>query len=143
MSDAVSTTGMLVRRSPFPAATPAVYTTVPELVTITPPGYSRNKIETSTHNDGSESFVLGIIRQGDLTFRVNWLPENAEHAQILADFNANTKAVWQIAFPSGATFTAPGRVSRFAPVDAPPDAAQQLEITIAWAGPIVFDDGVA
>jgi hypothetical protein len=61
MSLAVSTTGILVKRATV--AAPTVFTTVAELTSVTPPGKSRNKIETTTHNDGSESFVLGIMRQ--------------------------------------------------------------------------------
>lgn len=136
MSNAVSTTGILVERAPFPAAAP--FTTVAELVSVTPPPRGRNKIETSTHNDGTESNVLGIIRQGDMPFRVNWLPgDDPTHDQVEDDFENNTKAVWRVRFPSGVTLTAPGRVSNLSPVDAPPDAAQQADMTIVWAGPIV------
>ena len=137
MSNAVSTTGILVQRAPLPAGT--AFATIAELVGVTPPSRSRNKIETSTHNDGTESNVLGIIRQGDMPFRINWLPgTEATHDILDSDFNNNTKAMWRVLFPSGTTITAQGRVSNFSPVDAPPDAAQQAEITIVWASPLVI-----
>jgi hypothetical protein len=136
MSLAVSTTGILVKRATV--AAPTVFTTVAELTSVTPPGKSRNKIETTTHNAGSESFVLGIMRQKDMSFRINWLPDDATHDTIMDDLDGNVRAVWQVAFPSGITMTAQGRVQRFEPADAPPDAAQQADVTIAWASPLVI-----
>lgn len=136
MSLAVSTTGILVKRATV--AAPTTFTTVSELVSVTPPGKSRNKIETTTHNDGAESFVLGIMRQKDLSFRINWLPDDATHDTLMDDLDNNVRAVWQVAFPSGITITAQGRVQRFEPADAPPDAAQQADVTIAWASPLVI-----
>jgi len=136
MSLAVSTTGILVKRATV--AAPTTFVTVSELTSVTPPGKSRNKIETTTHNDGSESFVLGMMRQKDMSFRINWLPEDATHDTIMDDLDGNVRAVWQVAFPSGITITAQGRVQRFEPADAPPDAAQQADVNIAWASPLVI-----
>jgi hypothetical protein len=114
-------------------------TTIAEIVTLTPPGKSRNKIPTTTHNDGAESSVLGILMQRDPVVRVNWLGDEPTHQQIEADINANARAYWRIDMPSGIKMGGPGRVQRFEPVDAPTDAAQQLEFAIAWAGLVLFE----
>ena len=68
------------------APTTATYTTVAEIVKVTPPGYSRNKMETSTHNDGTESYILGVLRQKDAALTVNYLASDATHASIRAIF---------------------------------------------------------
>lgn len=136
MSNAVSTTGILVRRATL--AAPTVFTTIGEIVSVTPPGFSRNKIETTTHNDGAESYVLGILRQRDPAFRINWVGTDATHDLIVDDLMNNTKAVWQVSMPSGITLTGEGRVSRFEPVEAGLDAAQQVDCGIAWAGPVTL-----
>jgi hypothetical protein len=73
-----------------------------------------------------------------MSFRINWLPDDATHDTIMDDLDGNVRAVWQVAFPSGITMTAQGRVQRFEPADAPPDAAQQADVTIAWASPLVI-----
>ena len=135
MSNAVATTGILVKRATM--AAPTVFTTIAEITKVTPPGKSRNKIETSTHNDGSESSILGILRQKDGAFTINYLAGDATHIQINSDIDTNTKAMWQFAFPSGVTLTGPGRVQSFMPADAPVDGAQQADCVIAWAGPVV------
>lgn len=113
------------------------FTTIGEITKVTPPGKSRNKIETSTHNDGSESFILGLLRQKDCSFTINYIADDPTHIAINNDIDNNLKATWQIAFPSGVLATGPGRIQQFMPADAPTDAAQQADVTIAWAGPVV------
>jgi predicted secreted protein len=112
------------------------YETVGEIVSVTPPGFSRNKIDTTSMNAGAESSVLGILRQKDPSFRINYVGTDATHAEILNDILDNTKANWRILFPSGVKFTGPARVSRFEMVDVPVDAPQQADISLAWAGAV-------
>lgn len=120
---------------------PANFVTLAELTAVTPPQFSRNKIETSTHNEGTESFILGILRQSDPSATINWVGGNATHETLLDDLLGNVKARWQFAMPSGITLTGDARVQAFNPAEAPVDAAQQAEITWAWAGPVVIDTG--
>ena len=103
MSNAVTATGILVQRALI--GTPTVFTTVGELTRATPPGYSRNKIDSSTHNDGAESYILGILRQKDGAFSINYIGSDAMHPAILADILANTKNQWQFLLPSGVKFS--------------------------------------
>jgi hypothetical protein len=77
MSNAVTSTGILIKRAPF--ATPTAFVTIGEITEIDPGGMSRNKIETSTHNDGSESHVLGLLRQSDPSFKINYVAGDATH----------------------------------------------------------------
>jgi len=134
MSNAVSTTGLLVKRALI--ATPTVFVTIGEVVSATPPGFTRNEIDTTTHNDGAESKVLGILRQKNPDFRINWVGADTSHESILDDIMGNVKNQWQFALPSGITMTGPARVRRFEPVDAPTDAAQQADCGLSWAGPV-------
>lgn len=112
-------------------------TDIGEITKASIPGKSRNKIETSTHNDGSESFILGILRQKDGAFTINYLADNATHMAINHDIDNNLKQTWQFALPSGILLTGPARVQSFMPADAPVDGAQQADIVLAWAGPVV------
>lgn len=113
------------------------FVTIGEITKVTPPGKSRNKIETSTHNDGSESNILGILRQKDGAFTVNYLANDATHIAINTDIDLNLKASWRFTFPSGVVMTGPGRVQQFQIADAPVDAAQQADVVLSWAGPVV------
>jgi predicted secreted protein len=129
MSQALATTGILVKREGV---------TVAEIVSVTPPGFSRNKIETSTHNDGTESYVLGILRQKDVAFRVNYLGDDSTHEQLVDDIQNDTLAAWTVLFPSGVQFAGNARVQKFEIVDAPVDAAQQADCGLSWSGPITL-----
>lgn len=117
-------------------ATPA-YQTIGEIKRVLPPGFSRNKIDSSIHNEGVESNVLGMLRQRDCTFDINYVGSNATHQQILADMIANRKAFWQIALPSGILYSARARVGQFNIADAPMDAIQMAACSLVWAEAIV------
>lgn len=114
------------------------YQTIGEIVSVTPPGYSRNKIETSTHNEGRESNVLGILRQRDPAFRINYVGDEQTHIDIVNDIIGNVKNGWAVTFPSGVTFTGDARVQQFNLADAPVDAAQQADVVITWAGAVTM-----
>lgn len=114
----------------------ATFVTIGELTKVTPPGYARNKIETSTHNDGTESYILGILRQKDAAFTINYVAADATHAVMLTDMLNNTKANWKVLFPSGTQFDGSARLQQFQLADAPVDGAQQADMAICWAGPV-------
>ena len=135
MSNAVTSTGILIKRALL--ASPTVFTTIAEITEIDPAGMSRNKIETSTHNDGTESHVLGILRQADPSFKINYLASEATHLAILADIQANTKNQWQILFPSLITRTGPAFVQMFVFDPAPVDGKQGASLTLVWSGVVV------
>lgn len=134
MSSAVTITGILVKRAPF--ATPTAFVTIGEITEIDPGGMSRNKIDTSTHNDGSESHVLGILRQSDPTFKINFLASEATHILILADIANNVKNAWQFLFPSGKTRTGFGYIQQFKFDPAPVDAKQGAMCAITWSSTV-------
>lgn len=134
MSNAVTTTGILIKRALF--ATPTVFTTIGEITEIDPGGISRNKIETSTHNDGSESHVLGILRQADPTFKINYVAGDATHISLLADIAGNVKNSWQILFPSGKSRTGFGFIQLFKFDVAPVDGKQGASLAITWAAAV-------
>lgn len=134
MSQAVTSTGILVRRADI--TTPTLFLTIGEIDMVSPGDLSRNKIETSTHNDGSESHVPGILRKADPTFHINYIGSDVGHALILSDIAANTKAQWQIVYPSGVKRTGPAYVIRFKFDDAPVDGKQGAEVALTWAGAV-------
>lgn len=140
MSEAVSSTGILLFIGN--GASPEVFTDeVPELTTITPPASFRNPLETSTHNDGEESHVLGIRRSDTISGRVNWLVANPIHQQMEADFNAagsGTKRNYRIVYPDGTKVTFGARVERWAPVEATVDSVKAIDFALRKDGPLVW-----
>jgi hypothetical protein len=134
MSNAVTATGILIKRAPF--ATPTAFVTIGELTELDPGGMMRNKIESSTHNDGSESHVLGILRQNDPTMKINYVASDATHITILADITNNVKNAWQILFPSGKSRTGFAYVQQFKFDPAPVDSKQGATLAITWSSTV-------
>lgn len=117
--------------------TVAAFVTVAEITKAGAPGFSRNKLETSTHNDGTESYQLGILRQKDGTLTINYIGGDATHAVLLSDMLNNTKSNWKFLLPSGTQFDGPARVQQFQLIEATVDAIQAADMIITWAGPVV------
>lgn len=134
MSNAVTTTGILIRRALL--ATPTVFTTIGEITEVDPGGMSRNKIETSTHNDGSESHVLGILRQSDPTFKINYVAGDATHIALLSDIISNVKNQYMVLFPSGKVRQGPAYIQMFKFDVAPVDGKQGASLAWTWAGAV-------
>ena len=118
-------------------ATSTGFNTIAEITEVTPGGKSRNKIETSTHNEGTESHVLGILRQADPGLKVNYVGTEQSHVDLLHDIDHNIKSIWQIEYPSGVKRTGEGYVQNFVFDGAPVDGKQAATITLTWAGPVL------
>jgi tail tube protein len=137
MSNAIIGTGILIKAGD--GASPEVFVTVAEIVSLMPPGLSRNEIDVSTHNEGQEAKILGMLRKGQPTFTINWIPNDATHQQIRADILANTKRNWRLTYPPSGTptHTFPARVQKFEVPDVTTDAPLQGTIALTIDGTIV------
>jgi hypothetical protein len=116
--------------------------TVGELTEVTPGGLSRNKIETSTHNDGSESHTLGILRQTDPGMKINYVGSDLTHQAVIADLQNNVRNNWKIVFPSGVSRTGQAYVQKFDFDPAPVDGKQGATLSLTWAGVVTEYAGV-
>lgn len=140
MSNAIIGTGILIKRESAPAS--GVYTTIAEIVSLKPPPLSRNEIDVSTHNAGIEEKLLGMLRQGKVTGKCNWVPTNATHAStgtgMMADLIGNVKSNWRITYPPSGLphWTFPARVQMFELGDMGTDAAMQFDFALTIDGAI-------
>ena len=130
MSNAVTSTGILVYRNGVAIA---------EVTEVTPGGPMRNKLETSEHEDGYESHRLGILRQNDPGFRVNFIAGNSTHMAMMSDLHGNFVQSWMILYPSGIFRTGQGYVQSIVFDPAPVDGKQGAAVTLAWAGQVTDD----
>lgn len=140
MSNAILGTGVLLKRGD--AASPEVFTTLAEIQSLKPPQLSRNEIDVSTHNAGVEEKILGMLRTGQISGVLNWIPSNATHSDsgvgIHADILANIEANWQIAFPDSPStvFTMACRVQLFDPQDITTDSPMLVNFALTVNGAI-------
>ncbi len=132
MSAGISAHGTTIKRNG---------TLIAELRDITPPALTRNTIDTTTHNDGEDSYVVGIRRKGDMTFLINYIgsgeaTHGAASGLVYAWQNA-TKDLYQIDFPDGARWLFSGFVVNIAP-SAPVDGAQTANVSVRAAGAMII-----
>jgi len=138
MPEAISAQGTLIARAP--AATPTVFTTIAELRNITPPPLTRNPIETTSHNEVEESFVVGIRRKGEMTFTIGFVPTNATHDQLTGLEKAwldGSRDIYRITYPDATQWLFSGFVTNIAPA-APVDDGLTADITIRPTGTMTF-----
>jgi len=134
MPDAISAQGTLVARAP--AATPTVFTTIAELRDITPPPLTRNPIETTSHNEAEESFVVGIRRKGEFTFSIGYVGSLATHNEATGLTKAwldGSRDIYKITFPDNTIWLFSGYVTNIAP-SAPVDDGLTADVTIRPTG---------
>lgn len=64
-------------------AVPEAFTTIAEVGDISGPAVSRDTEEVTNHSspDGYEEFITTIKRSGEVTFPINFIPDNPTHDQ--------------------------------------------------------------
>lgn len=134
MSDAISAQGTLVQRAP--AATPTAFVTIGNLHAISGPALSRNPIDTTTHNDPDDSFVVGIRRRGEVSFNIGFLPSGASHGAasgLMKSWLDGARDIWKVVFPDGATWAFSGYIMSISP-SMPVDAELTADVAIRPTG---------
>lgn len=140
MSDAIIATGILLQAGDGGA--PENFVTIAEIVSLKPPQLSRNEIDVSVHNVPSDAKILGMLRKGQVTGTLNWVPTDPTHSSdtggILADILGNVKRNWRIKMPPDGLpyWTMPARVQLFDPQEAGVDAALQVGFALTVDGEI-------
>jgi predicted secreted protein len=115
---------------------PLTYTPVAEVVSITPPGMSRDAIE-ATHlksPGGWKEFIAGMKDGGEASFTLNWAP-SATDALVTA-FNADS-GNYQITFPNGVMLRFAGFFTAYTPPDL---TAEKMEasVTVKVSGAVTL-----
>lgn len=144
MSNAIDSTGILLQAGD--GGNPEQWTTVAEIVALKPPSLSRNEIDVTNHNEGQEAKILGLLRKGQCTGTLNWLPQDATHsdlgAGIFADILSNRKRNWRIVYPPNPPglpkWQFAARVQLLDPQEAAADTALQLAFALTIDGAITI-----
>jgi hypothetical protein len=142
MSNAIIGTGILLKAGD--GASPENFVTVAEIVSLKPPQLSRNEVDVSNHNEGQEAKILGMLRKGQVTGTLNWIPTDATQSEVttgaLSDILANRKRNWRITYPPLGLpkWTFPGRVQLFDPQEVTVDAAMQIAFALTIDGAITM-----
>lgn len=136
-NQATSAHGTLIARNPLGAGS---FATIGELRDITPPPLTRNAIETSSHNEDDDSYVVGIRRKGEMTFAIGFKPDDAghDHSTGLANSWADGDCdLWRITYPDGSAWLFSGYVTNIG-VSAPVDDGLVADVTVRPTGLLDF-----
>lgn len=151
MPAGISAQGTIIARSPDPNWPPNApvggsvsFTNIAELRNITVPALTRNTLETTTHNEGDDSYIVGIRRHSDMTFQVNFVPTNPTHDHMTGLQKAwfdGTRDIYKVTYPDGTSWLFSGFVSNLG-ATANVDEVLTADVTIRptgkhdWVAPI-------
>lgn len=143
MPQGFSAQGTIVERSPDPNWPPTApvggavtFTPIAELRDISPPALTRNELETTTHNEGDDAYLVGIRRHGTMTMMLNFVPDNATHDHVTGLQKAwfdGTRDIYRITYPDGSRWLFSGFVTNFAPT-ANVDSVLTADVSIRPTG---------
>ena len=137
---AISGHGTLVQRE----TAPGTFTTIAELGAVTPPPLSRNEFDATTQNLNIDTYVLGVLRRGQMTIPMNFLPTDGTQNHITGLYKALITEPppiegYKIKYPdAGATeWVMSGQVQGIAPT-APVDGLLSANVTIRFSGRMII-----
>lgn len=116
------------------AATPETFTTVAEVTSITPPGFSRDSVDV-THmqsTDRFREFIPGLIDAGEVSCELNYVVNSATTLLLMEKIEAAAGNM-QIVWPGGSIMAFTGFLTNLEP-EAPIDDKQAASVTIKVTG---------
>jgi hypothetical protein len=132
MSNAISAHGTLISRNG---------TTIGEVRDITPPPRQRNTFEVTTQNDSDDSYVVGIRRKGEMTFKVNWLVSgdvtHGPSSGLQSAYANGSKDTYKVTYPDSSSELFSGFLTNLA-IGAPVDGELAADITIRPTGGSIY-----
>lgn len=129
MPEGMSAQGTIVSRQP---GCVGQFTPIAELKNVTPPALTRKTIETTTHNEQDDAYVVGIRRHGDLQLSMNFVSSNATQDHLTGlqkSWYDGALDAYKVTFPDGYSWVFSGYVTAITP-KAGVDAALEADVTI-------------
>jgi len=116
MTSAVESMGIQLQRGN--GASPESFTTIAEVKDISGPEITLDTLDVTTHSSSGhyEEVIPTILRSGEVTFDVNWVPADATHQGLITDRDNRTKRTFTMIMtdPGTATWTFAAYVTKFA-----------------------------
>lgn len=140
-SGAIASFGTLIKMGD--GASPEVFTTIAELLDIEGPELSVDMEEVTNHSSTGgfeEDIPNGILRLGEISFEVNYVPTGTTHNGtngLIADWKNKTKRNWKIVWSDSGSTTWTGaayvtKVNPSAPVAGVLKGSFSIKPTGVW-----------
>lgn len=116
----------------------SVFTPVAQVGDIVPPEFMRKEFDSTVHGQNIDAYVLGVLRRGQMTVPLNWLPKDPTHDHLTgmyAQIINNTITGHQVSFPTTPVinWVMSGQVQSLKP-KAPVDGKMELAVTLRFTG---------
>lgn len=114
---------------------PEVFTTIGEVIEITPPNPSRDSVET-THTSNADrwrTFIPGLIDGGELSIEINYVPGSTADDNMMTDLNSATVKNYKVLFASAESIIVPAFITGIEP-GVPIDDRMTATVTFKVAG---------
>src|SRR5262245_23352406 len=139
MTFGISAQGTILAVSPdpnWPDEAPqggsVTFVDIAEMGDLTPPALTRNPIETTTHNEEDDRYIVGIRRHGEVSVNLNFVPSDPTQDHLTGlqkKWFDGSRDIYRITYPDGSSWLFSGFVSNFEP-DAPVDDRLSADVTI-------------
>jgi hypothetical protein len=139
----MSAQGTIIAVSPdpyWPDASPSgsslAFVNISELLDLNPPEMTRKAIETTTHNESDDRIIVGIRRKGEVTFKINFNPNDTTHDEttgLQKKWKDGSRDIYKITYPDSSYLIFSGYVVGIKP-SAPVDDKLTADITIKPTG---------
>lgn len=121
-------------------ATPETFTTVVEVIEVTPPQIELKTEDATSHDSsGWEEFIGTLLSGGEIKAKVNWRatdPTHDETTGLLYTILNRVKKNWKVVLPSTTkTFAFAALLTKFEP-ETPVDGKQTASITLKISGAV-------
>lgn len=129
MANVYMSDGTLLKRE---TATPGTYTTIPGVMNITPPKWTRKTADVYVMDQSAPVVKTGAYEAQEVTFELAWDPADTTHQSFFTDADSKASKNYKIVFPdSGAAemgFAAV--VSSIEPADANAEGGDPLKLSV-------------
>lgn len=137
-NQAIAALGTLLKKGD--GGSPETFATIAEVLDIGGPELGLDTEDATSHDStaGWEDVVPTILRSGEVTFEINYVPSHATHnasTGLVADMKNKTKRNFQLVFPNAGTTTwaFAAYVTKFAP-KAPVAGKLAASVTVKVSG---------
>ncbi len=120
-------------------ASPEVFNTVTNVISITGPQISKEDIEVTHLGSTAKEFISALDDPGELQLQMNWDPSNAQHVGMRSDAEGSTtrnyRIVWNDASSTQVDFL--GEAMDFS-LDTQPNAAVVASVRVKISGALTW-----
>lgn len=134
-SNALEAQGMLLQ---IGSGSPLAYATIKEIKTFSGPGGSATVIDVTDLSSTAKEKRLGLADEGQLSFTINYIPKDTQHALLRTNRDARTLTSFKLKFTDSSpvsTWTFNAYVQGFS-VSGAVDGVVEANITLEITGSI-------